>query len=198
MSAKDDAYFLALGRFVDAFSMAEHNLKFALAAFAEIPRDVAQAIFSGTRTADAVAFIRRVSESRGKDISADLDAALTQMTVINGTRNEIVHYGASQYGTELMMTNAAHTIERQRRFVRFSVEDIDTMSADLAAISARFTLVLVESSLGAIPEAVRFLEKRAQVPLRYRPPQPIADRKEEGRTQARPKRVQKRSGRPST
>jgi hypothetical protein len=91
----NDAYHLALGRFVDAFATAEHNLKFAFAETAKIPRDVAQAIFSGTRVDAAISLIRRLYEAKGINPEPEVEIALSHMNTILTVRNEIMHYGAN-------------------------------------------------------------------------------------------------------
>lgn len=180
--SKHDAFHLALGRFVDAFATAEHNLKFALATTAAVPREVAQAIFSGTRADAAISFIGRLFEARGTRPGTDVDVALKRMQLILGVRNDLMHFGASLDGDHFTTSNAAHTIERQAKSIRLTISDLEDMTADLAAVSNRFIWLCVVNEPNAFPEAVQSLDAAARVPFRYKSPA------EGGRREAQPRR----------
>ena len=184
---KHDAFHLALGRFVDAFATAEHNLRFALAATAGVPREVAQAIFSGTRTDAAISFIGRLFEARCTRPTPEIDVALKRMHLILGVRNDLMHFGASSDGDYFTTSNAAHTIERQAKSSRLAISDLDDMTADLVAVSSRFIWMCVVNEANAFPEAVQRLDAAARVPLRYISPVEGGRREAQPRKQKRPK-----------
>ena len=166
---RDDRYHLALGRFIDAFSTAEHNLKFALASVANVPRETAQAIFSGVRVKTAIDFINRIFESRSEKVPQDLKTALSHMSIILSARDDIVHYGGSVDGNEFITTNSPHTIPRQSRTTRRGIEDLNAMTEDLLTIGNLLIWIMVKDNPNAFPEALEFLDKAAHAPLRYRP-----------------------------
>ena len=58
-----DAYHLALGRFVSAFSDIEASMQATLWHFAGVSTPTAQAVFSGTRIEGAMQFINRIAAS---------------------------------------------------------------------------------------------------------------------------------------
>ena len=165
----DDRYHLALGRFIDAFATAEHNLKFALGSVANVPRDTAQAIFSGVRVKQAIDFINRIFESRKTPIPLDLRNALGHMSAILSARDDIVHYGASVDGNEFITTNSPHTIPRQARTKRRDIEDLDAMTEDLLTIGHLLIWMMAKDNPNAFPEALELLDNAAHAPLRYRP-----------------------------
>ena len=166
---RDDRYHLALGRFIDAFSTAEHNLKFALASVANVPRETAQAIFSGVRVKPAIDFIRRIFESRKESIPPDINNALNHMAAILSARDDIVHYGANVDGNEFITTNAPHTIPRQSKTKRRDIEDLGAMTEDLLTIGHLLIWMMVKDNPNAFPEALELLDKAAHAPFRYRP-----------------------------
>jgi hypothetical protein len=131
-------YWLALGRFVDAFSRVE---SLAMAVFwrltgLDIP--TARALFSGVRLDAAKDNIRRLLEVQQapKMLRDEVSAVFAQLTAINAARNDLLHYGPQDDGQGGMLaTNrlVAHDQERAREGV-ISAEVLDTMSEDLAKI----------------------------------------------------------------
>jgi hypothetical protein len=66
-----DAYHLALGRFVSAFSDIEASMQATLWHFAGVSTPTAQAVFSGTRIEGAMQFINRIAmHSDGRKANA--------------------------------------------------------------------------------------------------------------------------------
>lgn len=165
----DDQYHLALGRFIDAFATAEHNLKFAVASVSNVPRETAKAIFSGTRVKLAIDFIRRIYESRNELIPQDIDKSLSHMSAILTARDEIVHYGATFDGETLITTNAPHTIQRQTKTKRRSLADIDAMTADLITLGNMFIWIIIKDNPNTFQEALDLLHQAGHVPFRYKP-----------------------------
>ncbi len=165
----DDKYHLALGRFVDAFSTAEHNLKFALAAVANIPRDTAKAIFSGVRVSVSISFIRRIYESRTQDIPQDINDALSHMNTILTERDQIMHYGGNFDGETLVTSTAPHTIHKKAIIKRRSLDDIDNMTKDLLTLGNMFMWIIIKDNPNSFREAIDFLHQSGHVPFQYKP-----------------------------
>lgn len=168
----DDNYHLALGRFVDAFATAEHNLKFALAATAGISREVAQVLFTATRVDVAIGQIRNLYDARGIVIEQEVDNALSQMKSILTVRNAIMHYGAIFDGSHFVTSTAAHTLPKQAKTFRYELNDLERMTSDLLAIGHRFIWMAVHMLPNAYPEAIKLLDEAAMTPLQFKPPQP--------------------------
>jgi ribosomal protein S13 len=168
----DDNYHLALGRFVDAFATAEHNLKFALAATAGISHEVAQALFAGARVDVAIGQIRQLYEAQGIMIEQEVDKALSQMKVILTVRNAIMHYGAVFDGSHFTTSTAAHTLPKQAKTSRYELNDLERMTFDLLAIGHRFIWMAVHTLPNAYPEAIKLLDDAARTAMQFKPPQP--------------------------
>lgn len=165
----DDKYHLALGRFIDAFATAEHNLKFAMAHVSGVPRETAQAIFSGTRVKLAMDFIRRIFESRNKLVPQDIEKALSHMSSILTARDRIVHYGGHFDGEVLFTSTAPHTIPRQAKNIRQSLDDINNMTTDLLTLGSMFMWIIIKDNPSSYQEAIDFLYKAGHAPFRYKP-----------------------------
>jgi HEAT repeat protein len=172
----DDKYHLALGRFVDAFATAEHNLKFALASTAEVSREAAQALFSNTRVDAAIELIKRLHEANSNDLHKEVIRALSQMKAILTVRNVIMHYGASLEGSQFTTTNSAHVLPKQAKTTRHELIDLENMTADLLVLGYRFVWMTVYKLPNALPEAVQQLDEAASAPMRYKPPQSCSGR----------------------
>jgi hypothetical protein len=168
---KDDSYHLALGRFVDAFATAEHNLKFALAATAGVSREVAQALFSGTRVDVAIGQIRQLHEAKAISMEPEVDRVLSQMKSILTVRNAIMHYGAVFDGSHFTTTTSAHTLPKQTKTSRHKLADLEHMTADLLVIGYRFIWMFTRHLPNAFPEAIQLLDDAARAPMQYKPPQ---------------------------
>lgn len=168
----DDTYHLALGRFVDAFATAEHNLKFALAATAGVSRDTAQALFSSTRADVAITQIRQIHEAHGITLDSEVDRALSQMKAILTVRNAIMHYGAEFDGSHFTTDTSAHTLPKQAKANRYELIDLERMTADLLVVGYRFIWMTARSLPNAFPEAIQRLHMAASASMQYRQPQP--------------------------
>jgi len=92
-----DAYYLALGRFIDSFAAVEKLLLTCMRIWCGIPDNIARAIFSGVRTDAATNYITRTLTVTNADQSTkdDFQYIFTQLGHINAIRNLVVHYGTN-------------------------------------------------------------------------------------------------------
>ena len=167
----DDSYHLSLGRFVDAFATAEHNLKFALAAMAGVSREIAQALFASTRVDVSINLIRQLYEAKGKAIENEVDKALSQMKSILTVRNAIMHYGALYDGSHFTTSTTPHVLPKQAKTSRYKLEDLERMSADLLVIGYRFIWMALHELPDVPLESIKLLDGYARTPLQFKPPQ---------------------------
>jgi hypothetical protein len=61
--------------------------------------EIGAAVFSGVHIDTAMRFIRRILQVDRAHLGnyANLEAALVQLSTINGMRNDIIHYGAYSF-----------------------------------------------------------------------------------------------------
>jgi hypothetical protein len=90
----DPAYWLALGKFVEFFAHTEGVLFIYLSLCIKINVKEAKAVFSGLHVDQIIKHIRRLWQISKPDetVRAAVDVALTQLKLINGLRNSIVHH----------------------------------------------------------------------------------------------------------
>jgi hypothetical protein len=136
------AYRLALGEFVDMFATVETFVHNVLRNYTKSSFRMSNAVFSGVRTDAATKLLRRIREIEqiGDEAWADLEPVLTQLSVINDRRNQILHHGAEGIaeGTG-HVTNAllAHMDDRITSFP-ISAKILNDMTSDLRKIMLHF------------------------------------------------------------
>ena len=187
----DDTYHLALGKFVDAFATAEHNLKFALRKLSGVTDQVAQVIFSSTRVDIAIIQIRQLYEATGQTPIIEVDSALSQMKAISTVRNAIMHYGASVDGEHFTTSKGPHALPSKAEIRHHPIIDLEKMTVDLLVVGRRFMWICVQDMPNAFPEAIKLLDDVSSIPLRYKPPQATPDHKEHARAPKHPNSAQK-------
>lgn len=191
-----DEYFRDLGRFVHVFSESEYRVRQALTRTVNIPAESGKAIFSGTRTNEAVSHIRRLHESHGVRINPELEEALSHLLAISKIRNEILHSGALWGGENMIVTNASSALPKSIRTFKLTLGDMADMTADLGKING-LLMVYVLSVSKRVPKAVVEAHRHAWLaPWRYIPPEASKDHKAQGHDPKRPKRAPKRPAQP--
>jgi hypothetical protein len=145
MATRDEItrrYWLALGRFIDAYSTMELILNLSLRHYAKMPDPVAQAIFFNTRIDSAIQFLNRLIDTGeiGEPAKSDLKALFAQLLIINRIRNDVIHYGANFDNDPIaIVSNSvfAHTADRIRQ-TPISPEILEDLICDLGKIHAHF------------------------------------------------------------
>jgi len=131
-------YYNALGEFVHRFAAVEIAVHLVLRYYCKMSANVGKALLSGVRIDDARNRLNRLHEVK---LISDpkwgiLEPIFQQLLIINGARNDIIHYGASEVDTKTgFVTNEimALTEERVSRFP-ISSEILDEMTEDLRKI----------------------------------------------------------------
>lgn len=188
--ARLDAYYLALGRFVHRFTLAELAAHAALAHHAKLIDPVSRALLSGVRV-DATGnylsrlhLVKQISDDNWNDLKSLFD----QLGIINKFRNDIIHHGAAFVAEGRgIVSNAAKALTDER-ITKFQVspEILDDMTADLRQIFARLHTRHTGRPIlkGKHPE----LEKLLQAPWRYKqqPTPPPQSQKPSSRARTKP------------
>jgi hypothetical protein len=135
----EDKYYLGLGMFVDRYGMVEDQLFVLLMLVSGVRIDTAQAIFSGTRTAAAISFIKRLHEVKQEPLPDRLAEVFAQLNTITTVRDHILHTAIFIDGRSVTSTNflRAHA-ERTRKAIDASPERLAQMTHDLSVIAAAF------------------------------------------------------------
>ena len=102
---------------------------------AKVPKETAQALFHGTRARSAIDQINRLREVRGMPEDADWKRAVDQFDLINGVRNDIVHYGATLHDDGFKIASQRN-IPRKQTVTRVDAAQLDAMTDDLQTIAA--------------------------------------------------------------
>lgn len=133
----DPDYFRALGKFVEAFSIAETLLFIHFVLLAEIDPKVARAVFAGIRCEVMIANIRHIWTVRPPSIEVvkELDPVLKQLKKISNVRNSVVHHMVLSTDEGLFSSNYMRALTPEHIVAyRVSSELLGNMSKDLKKI----------------------------------------------------------------
>jgi hypothetical protein len=145
MAARDDInrrYWLALGRFIDAYSTIELALNLSLRHYARVPEPVAQAIFFNTRIDNAIQLLNRLIEMGeiSDPAKTDLKYLFAQLSIINRVRNDIIHYGANFDNAAVAIVSTSVFVHKENRIreTPISPQLLEDLIYDLGKIHAHF------------------------------------------------------------
>jgi hypothetical protein len=165
--SKDDLKALftsSLGDFINLFSITENMARTLMAKIAGVDAPTALALFSGVRTDQSISNIRRMHQARKVAIDPALDAALQQLTIINGFRNDILHHRVDFNATPPVTTNRATVInEAAVRETTIGPATLLHAGEDLGLIILIFSVFLSDTRDGAN------LEWAMQQPWKHKP-----------------------------
>lgn len=168
----DDAYLLALGRFVHEFAAIEGRISFELGYLADVSFGAGIALVSGVRAAQTMGLINRLLEATERLGEKErLSPAFAQLGHINAMRNSLLHHGAepdSEAG--VVVYKVGHTHERTE-VRRISVSMLDNMTHDLEIIGLHLLYTHIQHDPESKSEA--WFQNELRVPWRYKPPQPF-------------------------
>jgi len=135
----------AFGQFILDFSQAEWCLYLILLAMTRLPDAMARALFSGTRAKSIGQFINAYisnthPEGEEPPKIKQLQAAIQQLNIIDGTRSQLVHSGIGSFTRNGMVVSNEGRVSRYEHKHTFiiSSKEIDDMSFDLSQISGYF------------------------------------------------------------
>jgi hypothetical protein len=172
------AYWQALGHFIHRFSQLEQQIHFMMRLYAGTTREVAQALFSGTRARLALEQVDRLREVKGLPKHPLLERAKAQFGIITTMRDDIVHHGSIPHPQGFEISNAAQQIPRKQRTVTVVTPILKAMTADLETISDAFFVMQLEAERLSLPPGVttgrseHFPDPNvgAQTPWQYKSP----------------------------
>jgi len=171
-----DEYHRALGDFVQMFSQVETALADALQATAKLAPDVGNALLSGARNVEtAIGLMGRVLDVKHiQGIKRDIIRyVIGQLSVINGTRNSILHHGYIIKRGRFVVSNrqAVHLTSRIRTIV-VSSAILDDMTDDLSRILGILTIHCVSYTFVS-RSWKRIYQQELGQPWRYKSPQQV-------------------------
>lgn len=147
---QQEQYFLALGRFTNAFAQVESSLKSFFAELLKIDAHTANAAFGGQRMKPTMDAIRRLHERRNIDLDDLYAPVANQLGQILRARDGIIHWGARNIdNADAIVTNARYAhVESAVRSFPISPEILDRMTDDAESIDHRLQLATLRSKIG--------------------------------------------------
>jgi hypothetical protein len=148
----------AFGQFVLDFSKAEFCLYLVLMAMTRLPDATARAVFSGVRAKAMSQYINTIIANTQPSGEANpkvkqLQRAMGQMNVIDGTRNQLVHGGLGSFTRDGMVVTNELRVSRYENFQTYviSSKELRDISIDLSHIASHFhvyTVSLIQTGFG--------------------------------------------------
>ena len=168
----DKKYFVALGKFVHAYSRAEAALHFAFPDLAQIDLERSHIIKKESSAGALTAMLKHLirlgplSEAEQNDATS----CLAQLEHITAFRNTTIHRGArSEEDGFYQATNTATMRNLESLEVtRFTLEDIEAATDDLGRITLRLFNFVDKDDSAYDQQTLQYLHR----PWRYRPVQP--------------------------
>lgn len=170
----DDAYLLALGRFVHHFAETEGHVGLELGYLAGVDFSAGIALFSGVRTSQAMGLINRLLEATQRSEEKErLARAFAQLGQINAMRNALLHHGTERDTDAGLIVHKIGHIHARTEIRRVSEAMLNDMTHDLELISGHLLYTHLQHEPEFQAQKVEFLEEM-RTPWRYKPPQPFA------------------------
>jgi hypothetical protein len=137
------AYYEALGRFVDKFSRVEAAMTLTLWHYAKTPPEVSKVIFTSDKVDSCITKIKQVAKVYEVDtaLQNDLEVVFQQLGIINGVRNDVLHYGAAFVAEGKGIVSDALKAKGEPYVFPISPTALDQMTADLDKIIAHLKTV---------------------------------------------------------
>ncbi len=132
------AYYEALGRFVDKFSRVEAAMTLTLWHYAKTPPDISKVIFTSDKVDGCITKIKQIAKVSNvhTDLQNDLLDIFQQLGIINGVRNDVLHYGAELVAEGNAIVSDALKAKGEPYVFPISPTALDQMTADLDKIIA--------------------------------------------------------------
>jgi hypothetical protein len=137
-------YWIAMGRFVDSFSVVEHEVHMLVRELARLKRPYAQILLSGVRIDTATGFIKRLGEARHWSLKRRqaFDVIAAQLGEITRLRNDILHYGGGALHPVRQITNIMYAQSPEKvRVADLSSEILLNAWHDLAVIGTHISVL---------------------------------------------------------
>jgi hypothetical protein len=160
----DTPQFEAIGRFITSFALAEAGCHMLARKLSGLSDAKARIIFSGMRLSDISAIIRQIIKIDQLE-EAEVDACLTQLSLIEKRRHSLVHRTTNVSGGGVMVTNFMTAKSQSSREIEtISHQELSDMQRDCTVIYLRLTWVYKVQEPGADPDYLAYLNG----PWRYK------------------------------
>lgn len=168
-----DAYYLALGRFIDRFSRLELALQYALWDKSGVDEPTAQALFSGVRAREALNQLKRLFIVEENKLPPLLARVSQRFDILMDARNLIVHHGAEWTVDGMIVSSVERNIPTKGRTFPISAEILAQLTTDVSTLQA-CVLLWRAQQYGILPmdEAKLLWEEHSQRAWQYIPPAP--------------------------
>jgi hypothetical protein len=129
---RERAYYEALGRFVQIFAEVEKTVWQTLVRYVGVPTEVAKIVLTSGKVDQCATHIKQVAKaaSAPKESQDDLEDILQQLGIINGARNDILHYGATEIAEGRGMVSDAWKAKSQPTEFPISPTALEEMAED--------------------------------------------------------------------
>jgi hypothetical protein len=167
-------YYEALGGFIDMFARVETAITLTLWAYAKTNQNIAKIIFAGAKIEISSKYIKQLADvtDSPKETRDDLDAVLQQLSIINGVRNDIVHFGATSITEGRAIVSNALKAKGKPTVFPISPTALDNMTADLLKIIFHLNYRHLGRSIPLSAFVLDALDKVLHSPWRYKHPVP--------------------------
>jgi hypothetical protein len=137
----EDAYYLALGRFVHNFSEAEAAIHFVFHVFTKMPIPIAQAVKRESKASDLISIMKATAKLHNFPAATldELGKLFAQFEHISSFRHRVIHRGARAQEDGTYLSSNVPTMKSYESFetATFSVSDVQAATRDLGRISIR-------------------------------------------------------------
>jgi hypothetical protein len=171
--ARVRSYHAALGRFIDRFARIETAMALTLWRYAGTREEVARIVFAGVGVENCSRFIEQIADATTVDTAkrADLGYIMRQFRLINGTRNKIIHHGASSVAGGNAVVSNAERAKGPPTILPISAETLDAMTEDLRKIWIHLHQNHLDRPPPLSPANVARIRAVLRQPWRYKHPQ---------------------------
>jgi hypothetical protein len=194
------AYYEALGRFVQIFAEVEKLVWQTLVHYVGTSHEVAKIVLTAGKVDQCAKYIKQVAAAVNvpKEKRDDLELVLQQLGILNGVRDSILHYGATAIAEGRGTVSNAWKAKAEP--TEFPISD--TALAEMADDARQIIAHLAYRHLGRPwPRAasnIAFLEEVLQRPWQYKYPSQLNSQTKKAETQQARKRGPKPPHRPQS
>jgi len=169
------AYYEALGRFVQMFAEVEKVIAQTLWTYAGTKAEVAKIVFAGTQSETAAGYIKAVARATNasNEKLADLENVIQQFGIIRGIRNDILHYGAKFIAEGKGLVSNAWKAKAEPIEFPISADALLYMEMDLRKIIAHLGYRHLGRPRPKSAFGQKILDDTLHSPWRYKHPSPL-------------------------
>lgn len=165
---RERAYYEALGRFVQRFAEVEKLVWQTLVHYVGTSSEVAKIVLTAGKVDQCATYIKQVAAAINapKEKRDDLEFVLQQLGILNGRRDAILHYGATEIAEGRGTVSNAWKTKAQPKEFPISDAALTEMTDDIRKIIAHLTY----HHLGPPRVSDAFLAQVLLLPWRYKYP----------------------------